>query len=111
MRSGSVMRGYRNEMAAPLLLRHPSSQEHDTGPHPERIARIVAIERALSERDWLGWDVRESPAVQRDVLCAVHPEAYVERSAALSAAGRRGRDPHPPAPAGALPPGLPPAAV
>ena len=23
-------------MAAPLLLRHPSSLEHDTGPHPER---------------------------------------------------------------------------
>jgi len=74
-------------MAAPLLLRHPSSREHDTGPHPERVARIVAVERALSERDWLGWEVRESPAVERDVLCAVHTEAYVERIAAVSAAG------------------------
>jgi len=49
-------------MAPPLLLRHPSSREHDTGTHPERPARIVAVERALAERDWLGWDVRESPA-------------------------------------------------
>ena len=72
------MRGYRNEMPAPLLLRHPSSLEHDTGTHPERPARIVAIERALAERDWLGWDVRESPAAEREVVCAVHPEAYVE---------------------------------
>jgi acetoin utilization deacetylase AcuC-like enzyme len=81
------MRGYGNEMPSPLLLRHPSSLEHDTGTHPERAARIVAIEQALSAHDWLGWDVRESPAVERDVLCAVHPEAYVERIAAMAAAG------------------------
>jgi acetoin utilization deacetylase AcuC-like enzyme len=47
----------------------------------------VAIEHVLAERDWLGWDVRESPAVEREVLCAVHPEAYVDRIEALSAAG------------------------
>jgi acetoin utilization deacetylase AcuC-like enzyme len=81
------MRGYRNEMPAPLLLRHPSSLEHDTGTHPERPARIVAVERALAERDWLGWDVRESPAAEREVVCAVHPERYVESLAAVSAAG------------------------
>ncbi len=74
-------------MASPLLLRHPSSLEHDTGVHPERVARIEAIEHVLSARDWLHWDVRESPAVERDVLRAVHPDAYVERIAALSAAG------------------------
>jgi acetoin utilization deacetylase AcuC-like enzyme len=74
-------------MAAPLLFRHPSSREHDTGPHPERIARIVAIEESLAERDWLGWEVRESPPVERDALGAVHPDAYVERIAAVSAAG------------------------
>src|SRR6266540_4185215 len=78
------MRGYGNEMASPLLLRHPSSLEHDTGVHPERVARIEAIEHVLSARDWLHWDVRESPAVERDVLRAVHPDAYVERIAALS---------------------------
>jgi len=75
-------------MAAPLLLRHPSSLEHDTGSgHPERIARIVAVEQALRERDWLGFEMRESPAIERDALLAVHSEAYVERIAAASAAG------------------------
>jgi acetoin utilization deacetylase AcuC-like enzyme len=87
MRSGSAMRGYGNEMAAPLLLRHPSSLEHETGMHPERPARIVAIEQALTERGWLGWDVRESPPVERDALLAVHPEEYVERIAEVAAAG------------------------
>ena len=33
-------------IAAPLYLRHPSSLEHDTGPHPERPDRIRAIEAA-----------------------------------------------------------------
>ncbi|HEY7618903.1 MAG TPA: histone deacetylase [Solirubrobacteraceae bacterium] len=74
-------------MAAPLLFRHPSSLEHDTGMHPERAERIAAIEHVLSARDWLGWDVRESPAVERAVLEAVHPERYIERIAAVSAAG------------------------
>jgi acetoin utilization deacetylase AcuC-like enzyme len=87
MRAGAAMRGYRNEMPAPLLLRHPSSLEHDTGTHPERPARIVAVERALGERDWLGWDVRESPAVELSVLHAVHPEPYVQSLEAVSAAG------------------------
>jgi acetoin utilization deacetylase AcuC-like enzyme len=74
-------------MLAPLLLHHPSSLEHDTGTHPERPARIAAVVRALAQRDWLGWDVRESPAVERDVVCAVHPERYVESLEAVSAAG------------------------
>lgn len=64
------------------------SREHDTGAgHPERVDRIVAVERALEERDWLGCDVRESPAVELDVLQAVHPEAYVARIRALCEAG------------------------
>ena len=74
-------------MAAPLLLRHPSSREHDTGGHPERIARIVAVEEALRERDWLGWEVRESPAASLQDVYAVHPERYVELIAEACAAG------------------------
>ncbi len=74
-------------MVAPLLLRHPSSLEHDTGVHPERAERIAAIEHVLSARDWLGWDVRESPAVEREVLAAVHSERYIDRIAEVSAAG------------------------
>jgi acetoin utilization deacetylase AcuC-like enzyme len=81
------MRRYRNGMAPPLLLRHPLSREHDTGTHPERAERIVAVERALDERDWLGWEVRESPAVDRDALRAIHPDRYVDTIAEVSAAG------------------------
>jgi acetoin utilization deacetylase AcuC-like enzyme len=81
------MRGYGNEMAAPLLLHHRSSLEHDTGPHPERPARIAAIERALGERDWLGWDVHPSTAAELQVVHAVHPPDYVRGIEELSMAG------------------------
>src|SRR5213079_2662222 len=87
VRAAPAMRGYGNEMAAPLLLHHPSSLEHDTGAHPERAARIAAIERALEERDWLGWDVRESPAAELAVVHAVHSPDYVQGIAELCAAG------------------------
>ena len=65
-------------MARPLVLRHPSSLRHDTGAHPERAARITAIEQELSARDWLGWEVRESGAVDRSLVEAVHPPGYVD---------------------------------
>jgi acetoin utilization deacetylase AcuC-like enzyme len=74
-------------MTAPVLFHHPSSVEHDTGAHPEQPARITAIEAALAARDWLGWDVRESPSVELDVLHAVHPPAYVQAIADFCAAG------------------------
>jgi acetoin utilization deacetylase AcuC-like enzyme len=74
-------------MARPVILRHPSSLEHDTGPHPESARRIVAIERALAERDWLGWDVRLSPAAARASIEAIHPAAHVERIEALCRRG------------------------
>jgi acetoin utilization deacetylase AcuC-like enzyme len=91
MRSGSAMRGYGTRVPAspsvPLLLRHPSSREHETGAHPERAERIAAVERALEERDWLEWEVRESPAVEPAALHAVHPDAYVRSIADICAAG------------------------
>jgi acetoin utilization deacetylase AcuC-like enzyme len=74
-------------MAAGVLLRHPSSLEHDTGAHPENARRIVAIERALSERDWLGWDVRLSPAATREQIAAIHPPEHIDRIERLCARG------------------------
>jgi acetoin utilization deacetylase AcuC-like enzyme len=74
-------------MSRPLLLRHPSSLEHDTGPHPERAARIVAIEGALAANGWLGWDVEESPEVSRQALEAVHDPAHVDRIERFCARG------------------------
>ncbi len=74
-------------MASPVLLRHPSSLEHDTGSHPENARRIVAIERALGARDWLGWDVRLSPAAARASIEAIHPAAHVDRIETLCRRG------------------------
>jgi acetoin utilization deacetylase AcuC-like enzyme len=74
-------------MASPVLLRHPSSLEHDTGPHPESARRIVAIERALAARDWLGWDVRLSPRAARASIEAVHPPDHIDRIEALCRRG------------------------
>ena len=79
--------GYRTGTVAPVLFRHPSSHYHETGAHPERVERIEAIEAALEPRDWLGWDVRESPAVKRAVLEAVHPGSYVQRIESISLRG------------------------
>jgi acetoin utilization deacetylase AcuC-like enzyme len=61
-----------------LYLHHPSSLEHDTGNHPEQAARIPAIERALEERDWLGFEREQAPAVETDRLEAIHPRSYIE---------------------------------
>ncbi|MDQ3644979.1 MAG: histone deacetylase [Actinomycetota bacterium] len=65
-------------MAAPLYLRHPASLEHDTGLHPERSDRIRALESALADRDWLGYEVREAPAASEEQLLRVHPRAHLE---------------------------------
>lgn len=79
--------------AAPVLLEHPSSLEHDTGSHPEQPARIVAIDAELEQRDWLGWERLSSPAVQRTVLAAVHPEPYIASIEDAVAAGGMLMDP------------------
>ncbi|CAN5224668.1 histone deacetylase [soil metagenome] len=74
----STGRGYRNAIAAPLYFRHSASLEHDTGAHPERSDRIRALEAALTERDWLGYEVREAPAAGEEQLLRVHPPRHIE---------------------------------
>ncbi len=74
-------------MAAPVLFRHSASLGHDTGTHPERIERMVAIEERLGAADWVGYEVRDSPAAAREALLAVHSEAHVAAIEALDAAG------------------------
>jgi acetoin utilization deacetylase AcuC-like enzyme len=73
--------------AAPILLMHPSSLEHETGPHPERAERIVAIEAELSAHDWAGYERVDSPAVPEAALTAVHTAEHVERIHRIAAAG------------------------
>jgi acetoin utilization deacetylase AcuC-like enzyme len=65
-------------MPAGLFLSHPSSLGHDTGAHPERADRIRAIDAALDQRDWLGWERREAPEVDLARVEAVHPRSHIE---------------------------------
>src|SRR3954451_17933383 len=74
-------------MAPPVLFHHHAALDHDTGGHPERAARIVAVERALAERDWLGCVVRTSPEATRTQLKAVHDRGYVQRIERFCALG------------------------
>ncbi|HZU39722.1 MAG TPA: histone deacetylase, partial [Solirubrobacteraceae bacterium] len=62
----------------PVFLEHPSSLEHDTGPHPERAERITAIERELERHDWLGCRRLRSEPAGRAALEAVHPGPYID---------------------------------
>jgi acetoin utilization deacetylase AcuC-like enzyme len=78
---------------APVFLEHPSSLAHDTGRHPEQPARIVAIERELSGRDWLGFERVRSPAVERSALQAVHSESYIAMIEQAAARGGAQLDP------------------
>ena len=70
-----------------VLLTHPSSLEHETGRHPERPARMVATLQELEREGWLGFERALSPAVDRQVLPAVHPEPYVDAIERVSASG------------------------
>jgi acetoin utilization deacetylase AcuC-like enzyme len=80
-------------MGAPVLFTHASSLLHDTGAHPERAARLVAIERELERRDDLRLDRRESPPAERGLLDAVHDPRYVTAIEAFCAAGGGSLDP------------------
>jgi acetoin utilization deacetylase AcuC-like enzyme len=71
----------------PVYLSHPSSLEHDTGGHPERPQRIVAIEAELDRRDWLGYEREQSPAAARAALERVHAAAHVDLIEQVSAQG------------------------
>src|SRR5690348_3533167 len=65
-----------------LYFSHPACLEHDPGGglpgHPERPDRLRAIESALAEREWLGWERREAPAASEEELLLVHPREHVE---------------------------------
>jgi len=60
-----------------VYLSHPSSLEHDTGAHPERPERMVAIERRLRDPGWTELDWRLSGPASRAQIEAVHPSRYV----------------------------------
>ena len=74
-------------MGAPLYFRSETSLEHETGPHPEGPGRIPAIEAELARQGWLGFERRDSPAVDLEVLSAVHPRSYIDSVSAMCEGG------------------------
>jgi acetoin utilization deacetylase AcuC-like enzyme len=74
-------------MPRPIYLRHASSIEHETGPHPEAAHRIRVLERELAAHDWAGWEPTDSPAIPLEGLHRVHPASYVEAIRRACAAG------------------------
>jgi acetoin utilization deacetylase AcuC-like enzyme len=74
-------------MGRPVYLSHPASLAHDTGAHPERAARIVAIEHELARHDWFGMERIEAPRVGVEALTAIHPARHVRGIEELCAAG------------------------
>ena len=81
-------------MGCPLYFSHPACLEHETsGGHPERPARITAIESLLTERGWLGYEVRQAPPASREMLVAVHSAEYVDAVRSMSDRGAGAFDP------------------
>jgi acetoin utilization deacetylase AcuC-like enzyme len=72
---------------ASVWLRHDSGMAHDVPGHPERPARIRALEGEMSAHDWFGAVRVPAPAVERSTLRLVHPESHIAAIEALSAAG------------------------
>ncbi len=70
-----------------LYVSHPSSLEHDTGPHPENAARLRAIEAALAEADGLDLERVEAPAATREQILRVHTPDHYDRLEAFCAMG------------------------
>jgi acetoin utilization deacetylase AcuC-like enzyme len=70
-----------------LWLRHDDIFAHDVPGHPERPARIRALEAEMSAHDWFGVVRESAEEVPRDVLELVHPASHVDFVRSLSEAG------------------------
>ncbi|HEX5308491.1 MAG TPA: histone deacetylase [Solirubrobacteraceae bacterium] len=78
-------------MGAPLYFHHQLCTEHDPGAqipaHPDTPERLIALERALADRDWLGFERREAPPASEAELELVHSPRLIAWVAQLSDSG------------------------
>jgi acetoin utilization deacetylase AcuC-like enzyme len=83
--------------AAPLYYSHPACLEHDPRAyipgHPDTPERLLAIERALDDAGWLGWERRRAPAADAAQLELIHSARLVRMIEELSLAGGGAIDP------------------
>ena len=74
-----------------LYFSHAASLEHDPRAqmplHPDTPERLLAIERSLDQREWLGWERREAPAAAEAELELVHDVRLVEKIRELCLSG------------------------
>src|SRR5271167_1316884 len=77
--------------SAGLYFGHPACLEHDPRAHmpehPDTPERLIAIERSLAERDWLGWQRCQAPPAQDGQLELIHSARHVEAIRDLCLAG------------------------
>ena len=74
-----------------LYFDHPACLEHDPcaymPSHPDTPERLQALERALTERDWLGWERRQAAPASEQELELVHSADHVRAIRDLCASG------------------------
>jgi acetoin utilization deacetylase AcuC-like enzyme len=70
-----------------IWFRDEDPMAHDVPGHPERPARIRALEAEMSAHEWFGCERMSANEVSRSVLDAVHPAAYVAYLEELCASG------------------------
>jgi acetoin utilization deacetylase AcuC-like enzyme len=83
--------------AGGLYYSHPACLEHDprvhSPGHPDTPERLRVLEAAMRERNWMGWERREAPALDPARLELVHDPEYVRRVRELCASGGGMLDP------------------
>lgn len=81
----------------PLYFHHESCLEHDPRAHipghPDTPERLLAIEAALQEREWLRWERRLAPAAEERELRLVHTDGHVQAIKDLCVSGGGRIDP------------------
>jgi acetoin utilization deacetylase AcuC-like enzyme len=78
-------------MTSGLYFDHPACLEHDPRvhmpSHPDTPERLWALEQALAERDWLGWERRQAAPAGEHELELVHSANHVRAIRDLCASG------------------------
>jgi len=81
----------------PLYFHHQSCLEHDPRAHipghPDTPERLLAIEAALEDREWLRWERRIAPAAEEWELRLVHTDEHVQAIKRLCTSGGGTIDP------------------